>query len=76
MSVAANDPREALSVLCLASSSLESLEEWIPDEEPNLDWFNRPRNPSNPDPEGFDQRPAGKAPEVHLDAGPSWACLS
>jgi hypothetical protein len=27
-----------------------AIKEWIPDDEPDLDWFNRPRNPSNPDP--------------------------
>jgi hypothetical protein len=57
----------------------QAIKEWIPDEEPDLDWFNRPRNPSNPDPEGFDQRvlrslgeevsQAWKAPEIHLDDG-------
>jgi hypothetical protein len=31
-----------------------AIKEWIPDDEPDLDWFNRPRNPSNPDLEGFD----------------------
>jgi len=65
MSVDANDLREALFVLCLVSSSLESppqpIKEWIPDDEPDLDWFNRPRDPSNPDPEGFDQSQAWKA---------------
>ena len=28
----------------------------VPDEETDLDWFNRSSNPSNPDPDGFDQR--------------------
>jgi hypothetical protein len=37
-----------------------AIKEWIPDDGPDLDWFNRPRNPSNPDPEGFDQCPARK----------------
>jgi len=54
MRVEAHDLREAPFILCLASSSLESLEEWIPDDEPDLDWFNRPRNPHEPDPDGFD----------------------
>lgn len=27
-------------------------------DEPNLDWFNRPRNSSNPGPQGFDQTQA------------------
>jgi len=33
----------------------QAIKEWIPDDEPDLDWFNRPRNPSNPDPDGIDQ---------------------
>jgi hypothetical protein len=44
-----------------------AIKEWIPDDEPDLDWFNRPRNPSNP--EGFDQTPTWKAPEIHLNDG-------
>ena len=45
----------------------QAIKEWIPDDEPDLDWFNRPRNPSNPDPDGFDQRQTWQAPEIHLD---------
>jgi len=43
------------------------------------DWFNRSRNPSNPDPDGIDQlvlrslgkgvSPAWQAPEIQLDDG-------
>ena len=69
MSVAANDPREALFIFCLLSSSLESPEEWILDDEPDLDWFNRPRNRSNPDPDGFDQSPTWQPEEIQLDDG-------
>ena len=46
-----------------------AIKEWIPDEEPNLNWFNRPRNPSNPDPDGFDQRQTWKPAEIHLEDG-------
>ena len=46
-----------------------AIEEWFPDDEPNLDGFNRPRNPSNPDPDGFDQSPAWQASEVPLGDG-------
>jgi hypothetical protein len=56
-----------------------AIKEWIPDDEPDLDWFNRPRNPSNPDLDGIDQRvlrglgeevsQTRKAPEIHLDDG-------
>jgi hypothetical protein len=44
-----------------------AIKEWIPDDEPDLDRFNRPRKPSNP--EGFDQTPTWKTPEIHLDDG-------
>jgi hypothetical protein len=47
----------------------QAIKEWIPDEEPDLDWFNRPRNPSNRDPDGFDQSQTWQAPEIQLDDG-------
>ncbi len=47
----------------------QAIKEWIPDEEPDLDWFNRPRNLLEPDPDWFDQNPAWKASEIHLDDG-------
>jgi hypothetical protein len=46
-----------------------AIKEWIPDEEPNLDWFNCSRNPSNPDPGGFDQSLTWKPKEIHLEDG-------
>lgn len=46
-----------------------AINEWIPDDEPDLNWFSRPRNPSDPDLEDFDQPPKWKAPEIHLDDG-------
>ncbi len=52
---------------------------WILDDAPDLDWFNRPRNPTDPDPDGIDQRVLRslgeevsqtlKAPEIHLEDG-------
>lgn len=48
-------------------SSWQAIKEWIPDYKPDLDQFNRPRNPSNPDPDGLDQRPVWKPEEIHLD---------
>jgi hypothetical protein len=39
----------------------------IPDDEPDLEWFNQPRIPSNPDPHGFDQSPRWAPREVPLD---------
>ena len=68
MSVDAHDSREALFVLCLVSPP-QAVKEWIPDDDPDLDWFNRPRTTSNPDPDGFDQSPAWQAPEIQLDDG-------
>jgi hypothetical protein len=48
----------------------QAIKEWIPDEEPDLDWSNRPRNPSSPDLDGIDQRPTWQAPEeIQLDDG-------
>jgi hypothetical protein len=47
----------------------QAIKEWIPDDEPDLDWFNRPRNSFVPDPEWFDQTQAWKAEEIHLDDG-------
>jgi hypothetical protein len=44
----------------------QAIKEWIPDDEPDLDWFNRPRNPSNLDPEGFDQSPTLQPEEIQL----------
>lgn len=41
----------------------------MPDEEPDLDWFNRPRNPSDPDPDGIDQSPTWKPKKIHLEDG-------
>lgn len=56
-----------------------AIKEWIRDDEPGLDWFNRPRNTSNPAPEGIDQlvrrslgegvSPTSQAPDIQLDDG-------
>ena len=45
----------------------QAIKEWIPDDEPDLDWLNRPRNPPNPDPHGIDQCPSWTAHEIQLD---------
>ena len=50
----------------------QAIKEWIPDEEPDLDWFNCPRNPSNPDPDGFDQSPTWESEEIQLDEAAPW----
>ncbi len=55
--------------LAVILSPPQAIKEWIPDDEPDLDWFNRPRNPHEPDPDWFDQTQAWKAPEIPLDDG-------
>ena len=47
----------------------QAIKEWIPDDEPDLDWFNRPRNPSESDPDCFDQSPAWQPEEIPLGDG-------
>jgi len=47
----------------------QAIKEWIHDDEPDLDWFNRPRNSSNPDPDGIDQTQTWQTPEIQLDDG-------
>lgn len=47
----------------------QAIKEWISDEEPDLDWFNRPRNPHGPDAAWFDQTQAWKPQEIQLDDG-------
>jgi hypothetical protein len=37
--------------------------------EPDLDWFNRSKNPSNPDLAGFDQSQTWQPKEIHLEEG-------
>jgi hypothetical protein len=46
-----------------------AIKEWILDDEPDLGWFNCPRNSHEPDPDSLDQRPTWQAPEIHLDDG-------
>lgn len=45
----------------------QAIKEWIPDDEPDLDWFNRPRDPSNHDPDGIDQSLTLQPEEIQLD---------
>ena len=47
----------------------QAIKEWIPDEETDLEGFNRPRNPLNPDPDGINQSQTWQAPEIQLDDG-------
>ena len=47
----------------------QAIKEWIPDDEPNLNWFNQPRKAPEPYPDWFDQSPVWKPEEIHLDDG-------
>ena len=46
-----------------------AIKEWIPDEEPNLTWFNQPRQPQAHEFEDVDQSPTWQPKEVALDDG-------
>ena len=48
-----------------------AIKEWIPDDEPNLNWFNQPRNAriQSQDFDDIDQSPTWQAPEILLDEG-------
>ncbi|MCX6878671.1 MAG: hypothetical protein NTW21_33395 [Verrucomicrobia bacterium] len=37
----------------------QAIQEWIPDDEPDLNWYHHPRQASQSDPERFDQSPHG-----------------
>ena len=45
----------------------QAIKEWIPDDEPNLDWFNRPRNPDLTEEEPIDQRSTWRPDEIRID---------
>lgn len=48
---------------------MASEQRMVPDDNPDFDGFNRPRNPSDPEPDWFDQTPTWKAPEIQLVDG-------
>jgi hypothetical protein len=59
-------PRTLFQWLAAKSNFLEAnlaIKEWIPDDEPDLDWFCRPRDPDTSDPDQFDQSPHGRNPK-------------
>ena len=49
----------------------QAVKEWIPDDEPDLDWSNRSRNQSESDQNFFDQSQAWKPEEIPLGDGRS-----
>jgi hypothetical protein len=46
-----------------------AIKEWIPDDEPDLNWFNQERDPTGAGPECFDQSPNWKPQEIPLGDG-------
>jgi hypothetical protein len=49
----------------------QAIKEWIPDDEPNLNWFNMPRNVKIQSQEfdDIDQSPTWQPDEIQLDDG-------
>ena len=48
----------------------QAIKEWIPDEDPDLNWFNQERNPTgSSEPESYDQSPAWQPKEIPLGDG-------
>jgi hypothetical protein len=60
-------------VLSACRSGLEgvqqAIKEWIPDDEPDLNWFNQARPSSDSEPDQFDQSPAWQPEEVSVGDG-------
>jgi hypothetical protein len=48
---------------------LVAVKERIPDDEPDLNWFNQSRTPSESEPGPFDQSPAWQPEEIPLGDG-------
>jgi hypothetical protein len=44
----------------------QAIKEWIPDDDPNLNWFDQERDPTGAEPECCDQSPAWQAKEKDL----------
>ncbi len=47
----------------------QAIKEWIPDDEPNLTWFNQERKPVGDDSSQYDQSPAWQPTEIPLGDG-------
>ena len=47
----------------------QAIKEWIPDDDPDLNWFNQERNPTGTEPESYDQSSTWHPLEVSLDDG-------
>jgi hypothetical protein len=44
----------------------QAIKEWIPDDDPDLNWFNQERQPSGSEAECYDQTPTWQPVEVSL----------
>ena len=47
----------------------QAIKEWIPDDEPDLNWFNQERKPVGDDSRQYDQSPAWRPTEIPLGDG-------
>jgi hypothetical protein len=47
----------------------QAVKEWIPDDEPDLNWLNQARIPSESEPDPFDQSPTWQPEEIPLGDG-------
>ena len=47
----------------------QAVREWIPDDDPDLTWFNQPRRPSESECDPFDQSSTWQPKEIPLDDG-------
>jgi hypothetical protein len=47
----------------------QAIKEWIPDDDPDLNWFNQERAPTGAEPECFDQSPDWQPKEISLGDG-------
>jgi hypothetical protein len=47
----------------------QAIKEWIPDDDPDLNWFNQERQPPGAEPESYDQSPTWQPKEIPLGDG-------
>jgi len=47
----------------------QAIKEWIPDDDPGLNWFNQERDPTCVEVESYDQSPTWQPVEVPLGDG-------
>jgi hypothetical protein len=47
----------------------QAIKEWIPDDDPGLNWFNQERDPAGAEPEYYEQSPAWQPKEIPLGDG-------